>query len=197
MDRKAIVEKTNTKEFYTQLSQLHSVLDKEFKIQFNRSLPFPDEVFDRWERAKKLHFGKGSSIYDSSYVFGDVKVGVNTWIGPFTIIDGSGGLTIGDNCTVSAGVHIYTHDNVAQTLTGGKAQIERQPVAIGACTYIGPNTVIRKGITIGDHCIIGVGSFVNIDIPSHSVAVGTPAKVIGKTVIKDNKLSIEYFNTER
>ena len=138
MNRKQALENSGSLSFFEEILRLHSHLDEAFHQQFNRSLPFADEVLDRWERAKKLKFGEGSSIYDSSYVFGEVVVGKNTWIGPFTVIDGSGGLEIGDNCTISSGVHIYTHDNVAQTLSGGKASIEREKVVIGNCTYIGP-----------------------------------------------------------
>src|SRR5204863_7859634 len=123
---------------FNNLHALHDFLFSEFKKQFNRSLPFADEVFDRWERAKKLGWGEGSSVYDSSCIFGDVSVGKRCWIGPFTIIDGSGGLTIGDSCTISAGVHIYSHDNLKQTLSGGKFSIEHAPVSIGNCSYIGP-----------------------------------------------------------
>ena len=40
-------------------------------------------------------------------------VGEGTWIGAFTVIDGSGGLTIGKGCDISSGVHIYTHSSAA------------------------------------------------------------------------------------
>ena len=194
MDRKKALKGKESNKTFESLNNLHDDLSKAFSEQFNRSLPFNEEIFDRWERAKRLGFGSGSSIYDSSYVFGDVKAGKNTWIGPFTIIDGSGGLSIGDNCTISAGAHIYTHDNIAQTITGGKKEIERQPVSIGECTYIGPNVVVQKGITIGKYCIIGTNSFVNKSLPDYSVAVGSPAKVIGKVIINDKGYSIEYLN---
>ena len=192
MDRHNILNDPQDAAFYEALTTMHQKLDAAFKAQFNRSLPFADEVLDRWERAKKLGFGEGSSIYDSSYIFGEVKVGKQTWIGPFTIIDGSGGLTIGDNCTVSAGVHIYTHDNIAQTLTGHQAGIERAPVRIGNCTYIGPNAILKKGISIGECCIIGAGCFVNDSIPANSVVAGLPGKIIGTTKVEDGKLVIEY-----
>ncbi len=172
---------------------MHQHLDDAFLAQYNRSIPLSDQISDRWERAKKLGFGEGSSIYDSSYVFGDVKVGKECWIGPFTIIDGSGGLSIGSFCTISAGVHIYTHDNIAKTLTAGIAPIEREAVSIDACTYIGPNSIIKKGISIGACCIIGAGSFIQKNIPSNSVVVGTPGKIIGTTTIENGKLSISYF----
>ncbi|WP_211240344.1 hypothetical protein [Aminiphilus circumscriptus] len=71
---------------------------------FKRTLPFGDYVVDRWEKAAFLGFGEKTSVYDSAIVLGDVQVGANTWIGPFVILDGSGGLVIGSNCSISAGV---------------------------------------------------------------------------------------------
>jgi len=80
----------------------------EVNDQFQRTLSFGDYVVDRWEKARSLGFGEGCSIYDSTLVFGDVKVAEKTWIGPFCVLDGEGGLTIGVNCSISSGVQIYT-----------------------------------------------------------------------------------------
>ncbi len=107
-------------------------------------------MVDRWEKARLLGFGEGSSIYDSSLVLGRVKVGSQTWIGPFTVLDGSGGLEIGDHCSISSGVQIYSHDTVERSLSGGEAPIVRAATRIGSNCYIGPNAVIAKGVTIGD-----------------------------------------------
>lgn len=145
---------------------------------FNRVLPVNELITDRWEKASFLGFGKGTSVYDNSYVFGNVKVGINTWIGPFTILDGSGVLSIGNNCSVSAGVQIYTHDTVKWANTGGKAEYEYAETIIGDNVYIGPNSIIAKGVTIGDRCIIGANSFVNKSFPDDSKIAGTPAKKI-------------------
>jgi len=175
---------------------LYKSLQEEFKRKWNRSLPFHEEMLGdkiRWERAKFLGFGDGTSIYQSSYVYGDVKVGRHTWIGPFTILDGSGGLEIGDYCSISAGVQIYTHETVEWAVTGGKAKYVYAPVRIGNCCFIGPLTVIRMGVTIGDHCIIGAHSFVNKSIPSNSIAVGCPARIIGKVKVYDGKVKFVYF----
>ena len=148
------------------------------KKRFNRVLPSNELFTDRWEKAKYLKFGMGSSIYDSSLVFGDVKVGESTWIGPFTIIDGTAGLEIGSHCAISSGVHIYTHDASKHTVTGGKVPFEYAPVKIGNYCYIGPNTVITKGVEIGSNCIIGANSFVNKSFPDYSKLAGNPAKII-------------------
>jgi len=197
MDREAALKNSNSIKVKNELEQLHHELSAAFKTQFDRSLPFTDEVFDRWEKAKSLGWGEESSIYDSAYIFGDVKVGNNTWIGPFTIIDGSGELTIGDNCTISSGVHIYTHDNVKQTLSGGKLPIERKPVQVGSCTYIAPQSIITMGINLGKHCLVASNSFVNKSFPDYSIIAGNPAVKIGTVIIEGNEVRFEYHNDSK
>ncbi len=147
------------------------------RARFDRTLPFGDYVSDRWEKAAYLGFGKGSSIYDSSLVFGKVEVGDDVWVGPFTVLDGSGGtLRIGNNCHISAGVQIYTHDTVDVVLR--KGEIQKSAVTIGDNCYIGPNAVLSMGIKIGDSVVIGANSFVNCDVPSGSKGFGNPFKCI-------------------
>ncbi len=176
------------------LDQLYLALRGNMRAKWDRDLPFEELLFDRWERATNLGFGDATSIYHNSYVYGDVKVGEHTWIGPYTILDGSGKLTIGSYCNISAGVHIYTHDSVKWVISGGKCNYEYAPVEISDCCYIGSQTVIKKGVTIGRQSVIGACSFLNRDIPPNSIAVGAPCRVIGK-VIADEQGGIyfEYF----
>jgi acetyltransferase-like isoleucine patch superfamily enzyme len=173
---------------------LHLKLRKEIKKRWTRSLPFNEELFDRWERAKFLGFGKGSSIYDSSIVLGDVQVGENTWVGPFTVLDGSGGLKIGKFCSISAGVQIYTHDSVNWAVTGGKAKYEKAPTIVEDFCYIGSLTVITKGVQIGKHSVVGGHSFVNENVSPFSIAIGVPAKVVGTVEIHNEHVKLKYFN---
>lgn len=156
-------------------SEARAALD----ARFRRTLPFGDYVVDRWEKARLLGFGEGASIYDSSLVLGDVSVGAHTWVGPFTVLDGSGGLEIGAYCSISAGVQIYTHDTVQWALSGGAAEPERRPTRIGSRCYLGPNVVVAAGVTIGDGCVIGANSLVLEDVPAGSRAFGTPCRVVG------------------
>lgn len=152
---------------------------REVDARFRRTLPFGDYVVDRWEKARLLGFGDGTSVYDSSLVLGEVKVGEHTWIGPFTVLDGSGGLIIGSHCSISAGVQIYTHDSIRWAVTGGQAPYEKAPTVIGSRCYIGPHTIIAKGVTIGDGSVVGAHSLVLDNIPSHSKAYGNPCRVNG------------------
>ncbi len=174
------------------LEKLHFKMRKNINRAYKRVLPFNEEFTDRWEKAKYLNFGKGASIYDSSIVLGDVAVGKNTWIGPFTVLDGSGKLKIGSNCSVSAGVQIYTHDSVKWAISGGKEDYERSPVKIGARCYIGPNVIISRGVTIGRCSVIGANSFVNKSVPAYSVAYGSPCELKGKVFIVKGKIRIRY-----
>jgi len=173
------------------LRTLYEELRSTTRERWSRDLPFDELLFDRWERARSLGFGEGSSIYHSSYVFGNVSVDRDTWIGPHTILDGSGGLSIGSTCSISAGVQIYTHDSVAWAVSGGAAEYEHSPVSIGDSCYIGPQTVVARGVTIGERSVIGACSFVNRSIPAGSLAAGSPCKVIGRVVVDGDKVRLE------
>lgn len=145
------------------------------KRQFDRHVSFGDLYTDRWETARFLGFGKGTSCYDNVLVIGNVVVGEHTWIGPNVILDGSGGLSIGSYCSISAGVQIYTHDTVEWTTSLGEAGVQKMSTQIGNGVYIGPNVVIQKGIKIGDRAVIGAMSFVNRDVAASARVYGTPA----------------------
>lgn len=55
-----------------------------------------------------------------------------------------------------------------------------RPVTIGSDVWIGYGATVLSGVTIGDSSVIGAGSVVTKDIPSNCIAVGNPARVVGK-----------------
>lgn len=161
----------------------HLAADK--RRQYRRRVPIGDLLTDRFENAKACGFGEGTSMYDNVLVLGEVKVGRHTWIGPNVVLDGSGGLEIGDHCSISAGVQIYTHHTVKWAVSLGKLPPERAPVKIGSGVYIGPNSILQKGVTIGDHAVIGAMSFVNHDVDAGATVFGCPARV-HSSIFKDS-----------
>lgn len=167
-----------------ELKELWLARRRDVDARYRRTLPLADYIVDRWEKARELGFGEGTSVYDSVLVLGDVKVGRNTWIGPSVVLDGSGGLNIGSNCSISAGVQLYSHDTVQWAVSGGKASAERAPSEIGDNCYIGPNTVVAKGVRIGAGSVIGANSLVLHDIPPGSKAWGSPCRVVGAVVLE-------------
>jgi len=150
------------------LKKLYSKLYLEKKEKYKRSVSFGDYFTDRTNRAKMEGFGIGTSVYDNVLILGNVAVGKDCWIGPNCILDGSGKLVIGNNCHISAGVQIYTHNSVNRAVQFKSKKNTLKKTIIGNNVYIGPNSVISKGVIIGDNVVIGALSFVNSSIKSNS-----------------------------
>ncbi len=114
-----------------------------------------------------------------------IKVGDNLWVTPdvksLSIdISRPSLLEIGNQVRLNRNLTILTHDGGYYVLRNKYKEFIPQSgrVKIGNNVYFGRNCTVFKGVTIGDNCIIGFGSVITKDIPSDSVAVGAPAKVI-------------------
>jgi len=131
--------------------------------------------------------GLPDNPYNShAWVIGEPVIGAGTWIGAFTVIDGSGGLTIGAGCDISSGVHIYTHSSARRCVSGrAYPTVDREPVTIGDRVFIGANAVINMGVTIGDEAVVGAGAVVTQDVPSRTVVAGVPARPIASVDLDD------------
>ena len=157
-------------------------------------------------RMSEENFPPKNKYNPSAWIIGEPDIGEGTWIGAFTVIDGSGGLKIGKGCDISCGAHIYTHSTVRRCVSGKRLNadgtvnrelIERKPVSIGEYTFIGPNATITLGVNIGKHCIVGGGAVVDKDVEDYTFVGGVPAKVIGKVIIEGEKVTIDKSEAER
>lgn len=95
----------------------------------------------------------------------------------FTVLD-EAKVTIGDDCFIGPNVSIYTACHSTDPVERNTRREWAEPVTIGDNVWIGGSVTILPGVTIGDNVTIGAGSVVTKDIPSNSVAVGNPCKVI-------------------
>jgi acetyltransferase-like isoleucine patch superfamily enzyme len=169
------------------LKQVHEHLRAETRDKYRRINPFSEDLFDWKERGEYwLGEDRNVTIYNSTTLVGEVSIGKNTWVGPFCSLDGTGGLTIGESCSISLGCQLLSHDTVKWSLSGGVAPYEYAPIRIGDCCFLGVYSVVLKSVTIGDHCLIAAGAVVTKDVPSYSIVAGVPARTIGKVVIGEN-----------
>jgi len=177
---------------WKQLRELHLNLRRLTWSKYGRVNPFIENLFE-WKEKGSFFGGKEVTIYDSATVVGDVVIGDYTWVGPFCSLDGTGGLTIGKYCSISAGTHIQTHDTVKWALSKGKTAYEHSPVKIGDGCFIGVNAVITRGVVIGNHCVIGAGAVVTKDVQDYSIVAGVPACRIGTVqVVENGEIILEY-----
>lgn len=184
----------DNKEFAALFDSFMAFKRDEMKKLYDRVLPSGELIYNRFEKAGYLGAGEGTSVYDTSVIMGNVKIGDHVWIGPYTLLEGSNAsLCIGDYVSIDAGVMIYTHDSTRYYISGGVEPFVKGEVNIGNNTVIGTMTMVACNVTIGNHCIIGAHSFVNRDIPDYTIAAGVPAKIIGQVNINsEGKVNFDY-----
>lgn len=181
---------------YNQLIDVLGSLRQRMMTKYARHVPTGSLLNDRWKLAEKLHFGKGTSVYDECLILGDVKVGANCWVGPYTVLDGSAGqLQIGDWTDIGTGSHVYTHHTIDRALSGGIAKPFGANTRIGKCCFIAPMAMIAPGTDIGDHSFVAAYSYVEGRFPPFSYIAGVPARVIGSIEIKDGRVIRKLFDT--
>lgn len=87
-------------------------------------------------------------------------------------------VTIGDDCFIGPNVSIYTACHSTDPVERNTRREWAEPVTIGDNVWIGGSVTILPGVTIGNNVTIGASSVVTRDIPSDTIAVGNPCRVI-------------------
>lgn len=163
------------------------------KIALGKWVSIGDYSFVSGLGKGKLKIGSGVSIGSHCRIFTSVNyrdlgefvsLEENVGIGDYSCVAGSGGVRIGVGTITGPyfSVHPENHkfDGVESEI---RAQgTVRNKIDIGANCWIGAKVTVLSGVTIGNNCVIGAGSVVTKSIPSNSVAVGVPAKVVRSRV---------------
>ena len=114
----------------------------------------------------------GSSTCIDRGLFGDFSfVGVHTTID--NLVHFAHSAQTGQNCSIVA----------CSEISGG--------AALGDGVWLGPNVSVNQSLTIGDHCYVGTGAVVTRNLPPHSLAYGSPAKVAAQVCVCRSKLQFE------
>lgn len=103
-----------------------------------------------------------------------LEISPSTQIGEGFYIGHPYGITVNGAAKLGRNVNIHKGCTIGQENRGKRKGVP----TIGNCVYLGINSTIVGGITIGDDVFIASNTFVNQDIPDHSIVVGNPCRVI-------------------
>lgn len=125
----------------------------------------------------KANVGQGVVLHAYG---GCIEVGRNVTIGPYSVIYGHGGVTIGDDTLIAMHCRIVSsnHDIPSPQFT-----IRSQPdvplsVKIGRDVWLGAGATVLGGVEIGDGCVVAAGAVVTKSLPPYAIALGVPASVV-------------------
>lgn len=112
---------------------------------------------------------------------GNITLGKSCTVNPYCLIQGNGGVEIGDNTLIASHVCMYSANHRFNNKNRPiRAQGEtRLGIRVGADVWIGGGAIILDGVTIGNGSVIAAGAVVNRDVPSGVVVAGVPGRSIG------------------
>ena len=122
--------------------------------------------------------GKGFKMFPPFYTdFGkNIHIGDNVFINACCHFQDHGGVYIGDCCQIG-------HNVVFATLNHGLKPEDRRtmtpaPIRLGKNVWVGSNSTILQGVTVGDNAVIAAGAVVTKDVPANTVVGGVPARML-------------------
>jgi len=149
---------------------------------------------------KKPRIGKGTFIFPSADVIGDVTIGENCYIGPGARIRGDyGSIRIGNDTAVEENVVIHARPN-EKTIIGNSVTIGHAAIIHNATIHdwaiIGMGAIVSDYAEIGEWAVVAEGAVVKNKekIPDKAIAVGVPAKVVAEITLDYKKQWTEYKN---
>lgn len=113
---------------------------------------------------------------------GDLHIGHHTRIGLHNTLIGP--VSIGNHVNLAQGVVVSGLNHNFQDITKriDEQGVSTSPITIHDDVWIGANSVITAGVTIGRHSVVAAGSVVTKDVPEYTVVAGSPARVIKKLI---------------
>ena len=158
----------------------------------------PGELEKRTAMLKEMfaEIGEGCYIEPPLHAnFGGHFVHFGKWIYAnynLTLVDDTH-IYVGDNTMFGPNVTIATAGHPINAELRERGLQYNMPVRIGSNCWLGAGVIVMPGVTIGDNTVIGAGSVVTKDIPSHVVAVGNPCRVLREVGEQDRK----YYYKDR
>lgn len=106
-------------------------------------------------------------------------------------------IKIGNNCRIAKGVSFYTHGGLWSQRKKLNENLDFfGKIEIGDYTYIGEDSKIMAGVTIGNNVIIGAGTIVTKSIPDGKIYAGNPGRIVGETIGFIEKIRLHNVETK-
>ena len=160
--------------------------DSQLLHKFNLAMPYTEEYTKLMNELFYNNIGEGSIINNQLTVVvpKNVKIGKRVTIMNGALLMAAGTITIEDDVMIAAHAKIISNNHDPYD----RQVLLCKPVIIKKGAWIGAGATILPGVTIGKYAIVGSDSVVTKDVPSYSVVVGSPAKIIK---VLDEKKFIE------
>ena len=149
-------------------------------FELNNAYHTPEEVRNLLSRLFGKTVDESFRVFPPFYTdFGkNITVGKNVFINACCHFQDHGGVSLGDGCQIG-------HNVVFATLNHGLAPEDRQttypaPITLGKNVWVGSNSTILQGVTIGDNAVVAAGAVVTKDVPENTIVGGIPARIIRK-----------------
>lgn len=107
-----------------------------------------------------------------------IKFGDNVFVNANAYFMDGNTITVGKNTHIGPDCGFYANTHPENINRRNEGLEKALPITIGKNCWLGANVTVLPGVTIGDGCVIGAGSVVTKDIPKHSLAVGSPCRVL-------------------
>lgn len=137
-------------------------------------------------RGGRLVTGSGVRVADGCFIDigrnGLLSIGSRTIIGPNTRIMAATEVHIGRRCMISWNCSIFDSVGHRLWLEGQEEAEIEAPITIGDDVWIGPYSIIMKGVEIGPNSVIGAGSVVRRSVPPNTLVYGNPARPTGRVL---------------
>jgi acetyltransferase-like isoleucine patch superfamily enzyme len=118
-----------------------------------------------------------------------LDIGDHVYVGPFNLLDASGGLHIGEGCQITTHCALLTHSSHQALRLAGRRYwgdadppgFVRRPTHLDAYVFVGPHSVVMPGSRIGRGALLRAYSYVDGEVPAFAIVAGQPAVVVGDT----------------